>query len=296
MAARANWKGYLRLSLVSCPIALYPATSESEKVRFNQLNKNTGNRIRYTKVDAETGDEVDSEDIIKGYQVSKGNYVEITDEDLEAVAVESTRTIDIDQFVPREEIDDLYNIRPYFIAPEGKVGADAFVTIREAIAATGKVALGRLVLTTREHIIALEPRGKGLMGTLLRYPYEVRDEADYFDDIPNLKIEKEMLDLAKHIVQTKSGHFEPDKFEDRYETALREVINKKAKGEKIEAKAPERPSNVINLMDALKQSLAAERGEKTADAKPAAKKASKAAKAKKPASSKAAKKRRKAAA
>ena len=185
-AARANWKGYLRLSLVSCPIALYPATSESEKVRFNQLNKNTGNRIRYSKVDAETGDEVDSEDIIKGYQVSKGQYIEITDEDLEAVAVESTRTIDIDQFVPREEIDDLYNIRPYFIAPEGKVGADAFVTIREAIAATGKVALGRLVLTTREHMIALEPRGKGLMGTLLRYPYEVRDEADYFEDIPNI--------------------------------------------------------------------------------------------------------------
>src|SRR5829696_7470416 len=134
-AARANWKGYLRLSLVSCPIALYPATSESEKVRFNQLNKKTGNRIRYSKVDAETGEEVESEDIIKGYQVSKGHYVEITDEDLEAVAVESTRTIDIDQFVPREEIDDLYNIRPYFIAPEGKVGADAFVTIREAIAA-----------------------------------------------------------------------------------------------------------------------------------------------------------------
>ena len=232
-AARANWKGYLRLSLVSCPIALYPATSESEKVRFNQLNKNTGNRIRYSKVDAETGEEVDSEDIIKGYQVSKGQYIEITDEDLEAVAVESTRTIDIDQFVPREEIDDLYNIRPYFIAPEGKVGADAFVTIREAIAATGKVALGRLVLTTREHMIALEPRGKGLMGTLLRYPYEVRDEADYFEDIPNIKIEKEMLDLAKHIVQTKAGHFEPDKFEDRY---------KKAKGEKIEVSRPERPS------------------------------------------------------
>ena len=202
MAARANWKGYLRLSLVSCPIALYPATSESEKIRFNQINKNTGNRIRYTKVDADTGEEVDSEDIIKGYQVSKGHYIEITDEDLEAVAVESTRTIDIDQFVPREEIDDLYNIRPYFIAPEGKIGADAFVTIREAIAATGQVAVGRVVLTTREHMIALEPRGKGLMGTLLRYPYEVRNEGEYFDEIPNIKIEKEMLDLAKHIVKS----------------------------------------------------------------------------------------------
>ena len=294
MAARANWKGYLRLSLVSCPIALYPATSESEKIRFNQINKNTGNRIRYTKVDADTGEEVDSEDIIKGYQVSKGHYIEITDEDLEAVAVESTRTIDIDQFVPREEIDDLYNIRPYFIAPEGKIGADAFVTIREAIAATGQVAVGRVVLTTREHMIALEPRGKGLMGTLLRYPYEVRNEEEYFDEIPNIKIEKEMLDLAKHIVKSKSGHFEPDKFEDRYETAMREVINKKAKGEKIEPQRIERPSNVINLMDALKQSLAAERGEKVPASEPAAKKASNAAKAKKPAS-KAAKKRRKAA-
>ena len=293
MAARAR-TGRATFVFLSSPALsrFIPATSESEKVRFNQLNKNTGNRIRYVKVDAETGDEVDGEDIIKGYQVSKGHYIEITDEDLEAVAVESTRTIDIDQFVPREEIDDLYNIRPYFIAPEGKVGADAFVTIREAIAATGKVALGRLVLTTREHIIALEPRGKGLMGTLLRYPYEVRDEADYFEDIPNIKIEKEMLDLAKHIVQTKSGHFEPDKFEDRYETALREVINRKAKGEKIEAKRPERPSNVINLMDALKQSLAAERGEKAPASAHAGGKASKASKKRAPA--KAAKKVRKA--
>src|SRR5215216_1218629 len=155
-APRANGKGYLRLSLVSCPVAVYPATSESEKVRFNQ---HTGNRIKYLKVDASTGEEVDSDDIVKGYQVSKGRYLEITDEDLEAVSVESTRTIDIDQFVPREEIDDVYNIRPYYIAPEGKVGAEAFVTIREAIASTGKVALGRIVLSTREHVIMLEARG-----------------------------------------------------------------------------------------------------------------------------------------
>ena len=259
-APRANWKGYLRLSLVSCPVAVYPATSESEKVRFNQLNRNTGNRIKYLKVDASTGEEVDNDDIIKGYQVSKGRYIEITDEDLEAVSVESTRTIDIDQFVPREEINDLYNIRPYYIPPEGKVGAEAFVTIREAIASTGKVALGRIVLSTREHVIMLEARGKGLVGTLLRYPYEVREETDYFEDIPNIKIDKEMLDLAKHIVQTKSAHFDPDKFEDRYETAVREVIKKKAAGQKIEPKAPEKPSNVISLMDALKKSIAAEPG------------------------------------
>src|ERR687889_1552096 len=190
-APRANWKGYLRLSLVSCPVAVYPATSESEKVRFNQLNSKTGNRIKYVKVDAGTGEEVDNDDIVKGYQVSKGHYIEITDEDLEAVSVESTRTIDIDQFVPRDEIDDVYNIRPYYIAPEGKIGADAFVTIREAIAATGQVAVGRVVLTTREHMIALEPRGKGLMGTLLRYPYEVRDPKDFFGDIPDVQITKD---------------------------------------------------------------------------------------------------------
>jgi DNA end-binding protein Ku len=265
-APRANWKGYLRLSLVSCPVAVYPATSESEKVRFNQLNRNTGNRIKYLKVDAGTGEEVDNEDIIKGYQVSKGRYIEITDEDLDAVSVESTRTIDIDEFVPREEIDDLYNIRPYYIAPEGKVGAEAFVTIREAIASTGKVALGRIVLSTREHVIMLEARGKGLVGTLLRYPYEVREETEYFEDIPNIKIDKEMLDLAKHIVQTKSAHFDPDKFEDRYETAMREVIKKKAAGQKIEPKALEKPSNVISLMDALKKSIAAERGHGSDDA------------------------------
>jgi DNA end-binding protein Ku len=186
MAPRANWKGYLRLSLVSCPVALYPATTEAEKVRFNQINSKTGNRIRYKKVDAETGDEVDSEDIIKGYEVSKGQYLEITDEDLEAVEIDSSRTIDIERFVPRSEIDDLYNIRPYYIVPDGKIGTEAFVTIRDAIESTGMTAIGRLVLTTREHMIALDPRGKGLMGTLLRYPYEVRDESDYFDEIPNI--------------------------------------------------------------------------------------------------------------
>src|SRR5215211_958659 len=261
MAPRANWKGYLKLSLVSCPVALYPAATENEKVRFHQIHKQTGSRIRYRKVNEESGKEVEADDIIKGYEVSKGQYIELTPEELEAVSLESTRTIEIERFVPREEIDDLYNIRPYYIAPDGKVGLEAFVNIREAIKMTGKTAIGRLVLSTREHMIALDPRDNGIMGTLLRYPYEVRDEKDYFADIPNIKIDKEMLDLAKHIVETKSGHFEPEKFEDRYESALKELIKKKAAGEKIEA--PERPkeSNVINLMDALKRSLEVERGE-----------------------------------
>ena len=202
MAPRANWKGYLRLSLVSCPIALYPATSEREKVSFHQINSKTGHRVKMSRVDAQTGEPVEWGDIVKGYEVGKGQYIEVTDEELEAIAIESTRTIDIDQFVPKDEIDDLYNVRPYYIAPDGKVGADAFAVIRQTIEDMGKVALGRVVLTTREHVIALEPRGKGLMGTLLRYPYEVRDSKDYFEDIPDVRITQEMLDLARHIVES----------------------------------------------------------------------------------------------
>src|SRR5947208_4220563 len=194
MAPRANWKGYLRLSLVSCPIAMYPASSEREKVRFHQINSDTGNRVRLRRVDEETGDEVPYEKIVKGYEFGKGQYIIINDEELEAIALESTRTIDIDQFVPRSEIDDLYNIRPYYIAPEGKVGVDAFAVIRDVIGAMDRVALGRVVLTSREHVIALEPRGKGLMGTLLRYPYEIRDEKENFDDIPTGKVSEHMLE------------------------------------------------------------------------------------------------------
>jgi DNA end-binding protein Ku len=259
VAPRAYWKGYLRLSLVSCPIALYPATSEREKVSFNQINKTTGHRVRYRKVDAETGEEVPTEDIIKGYEVAKGEYVEITDEEMESVALESTKTIDIDEFVPRDEIDDLYNIRPYYIAPDGKVGQDAFVVIRNIIEQMKMVAIGRVVLTSREHVIAISARDKGLMGTLLRFPYEVRDPAEYFDDIPNVKLTKDMMDLARHIVETKSGHFEPEKFEDHYEHALKDLIEKKAKGEKIEVPKVEPTGKVINLMDALRRSVQAEK-------------------------------------
>ena len=269
MAPRAYWKGYLRLSLVSCPIALFPATSEREKVSFHQINRETGNRVRYRKVDAESGEEVPSDQIIKGYEVAKGEYLEITDEELEAIALESTKTIEIDEFVPRSEIDELYNIRPYYIAPDGRVGQDAFVVIRSIIEQMKMVAIGRVVLTSREHVMALEPRGKGLMGTLLRYPYEVRDEKEYFDDIPNIKVKKDMLDLAQHIVETKSGHFEPESFEDHYEAALRELIEKKSKGIKIEAPKRGEPAKVINLMDALRKSIRTEQasGKKPAKAK-----------------------------
>jgi len=262
MAPRANWKGFLRLSLVTCPVALYPATSDAEKISFNQINKNTGHRIRYVRVDAETGEEVANEDIIKGYPVDKETYLEVTKEELENIALESTRTIEIDEFVKREEIDPRYIIRPYYLTPDGKVGHDAFAVIRETIRSMDMVAVGRVVLTNREHIIALEPMEKGLMGTLLRYPYEVRPGAEYFDDIEDVKLTKDMLDLARHIVNSKSAHFEPEKFEDHYEAALIDLINKKRAGQAITPKARPTAGNVVNLMDALRASIGQEQAPK----------------------------------
>jgi len=259
MAPRANWKGYLRLSLVSCPIALYLASSLSEKVSFNRINRKTGNRLKQQNVDSETGDVVPREDTARGFEVAKGQYIIVEDQEIDAVQIESTRMIEIDQFVPRSEIDDRYIDSPYYLAPDGKVGQDAFAVIRDTIAKMNMVALGRVVLTRREHIIAIEARGRGLLGLTLRYPYEVRDEQPYFEDIPDLKLPKEMLDLATHIVQTKAGHFAPAQFEDRYENALIDLLKKKEAGEKIEP-AKEGPApQVVNLMDALRASIDAEK-------------------------------------
>jgi DNA end-binding protein Ku len=255
VAPRAYWKGYLKLSLVSCPISLFPATSEREKISFHQLNKATGNRIRYKKIDADTGDEVDSADIVKGYEVSKGEYIELEPDEIDAVAIDSKRIIDIEEFVPRTEIDELYLRDPYYIVPDGEVAQQAFAVIREAIRKEGMVALGKVVFTSREHIIALDARGKGMVGVTLRYPYEVRKEGDYFDAIEDEKIPKDMLDLAIHIVETKTGHFKPQQFKDEYEDALKDLLRKKQKGEKIERPKEHEPSNVINLMDALRQSV-----------------------------------------
>ncbi len=255
MAPRANWKGFLRLSLVTCPVALYPATSESEKISFNQLNRATGHRIKYLKIDADTGDEVPNEDIVKGYELEKGQYIEVSKEELEEIALESTRTIEIDEFVDRSDIDPRYLIRPYYLRPDGKVGHDAFAVIRETIRSLNKVAIGRVVLTNREHIIALEPMDKGLVGTLLRYPYEVRSEQEYFDEIQDVKVTKDMLDLAKHIVNQKAGRFEPEKFEDHYESALIDLINQKRAGKTITPTSKPAATNVVNLMEALRRSV-----------------------------------------
>jgi DNA end-binding protein Ku len=280
MAPRAYWKGYLKLSLVSCPIAIFPATSEREKISFHQINRKTGHRIKYQKVDAGTGDEVPADQIVKGYEVAKGEYVELEPEELEAVAIDSKRMIAIDQFVPREEIDDLYLNNPYYVVPDGEVGQQAYAVIREAIRKEGMVALGKVVFTSREHMIMLEARGKGLVGVTLRFPYEVRNEKDYFDDIADEKVPKDMLALATHIVETMKAHFQPEKFDDRYEDALKDLLDKKQHGKKIERPTERGPAKVINLMDALRRSL--ETGKRSAPKRPrAAKKAGRPARHKK---------------
>jgi Ku protein len=220
------------------------------------INKETGNRLKQQMVDAETGDIVEGEQKGRGYELQKGSYVEVEPEELDAVRIESNHSIDIDSFVPRQEIDRRYLNHPYYIAPDGKAALDAFAVIRDAMKDQDRVALARIVLTNREHVMAIEPLGKGLLGTTLRYPYELRDESDFFDDIRSPKISKDMVELAGHILDTKAAHFDPSKFKDDYETALKALVRRKAAGKPIKAAEPEqRPSNVINLMDALKASL-----------------------------------------
>jgi DNA end-binding protein Ku len=265
MAPRANWNGYLKLSLVSCPVSLYPASSTSEKVSFHRLNKQTGNRLKQLLVDSETEEPVSREDITRGYEAGKREYIEVEDEELEKIQIESTHTIDIDTFVPRGEIDDRYLNSPYYIVPNDKVGQEAFAVIRDAIEAKGMVALARVVLTRREHVIMLEPFGKGLLGMTLRYPYEVREASGYFDEIPDLKLPGEMRELAMHIVESKAGHFHPEKFVDHYEAALVSLLKAKQAGRVIEAPKQEAaPKRVVNLMDALRASLEGDKKKKPA--------------------------------
>jgi DNA end-binding protein Ku len=261
MAVRTYWKGSLKLSLVSCPVLLYPASTSVDKTRFHMINRETGNRLKQQMVDSETGDVVEADQKGRGYELKKGEYIELEKQELEAVQIESNHTIDIDSFVPKDEIDKRYLNHPYYIAPDGKAGADAFAVIRDAMKDQDRVALARIVLTNREHVIAIEPLGKGLLGTTLRYPYELRDEDEYFDDIKNPKISKDMIELASHILDTKAAHFDPSKFKDEYESALKTLVRRKAAGKpvRIEQHA-EKTGNVISLMDALKQNLKSNAG------------------------------------
>jgi DNA end-binding protein Ku len=333
MAPRAFWKGYLKLSLVSCPIALYPASTTSRRVSFHRINKTTGNRLTQQMVDpqlrgpaeqdgtdrgrdlgegelhGESGKEiavparvvpgthsalaneslrrddesgpgqierqtgspskhemvapvvsgaVDKANIGRGFEIGKGQYIEVTNEEIEQIRLESTHTIDIDSFVPGAEVDKRYLQTPYYIAPTDKIGQEPFAVIREAIRVANMAALGRVVLAGRERVILLEPFERGLLGTTLRYRYEVRDPAPYFEAISGIQIPDEMLNIAQHIVRTKSGHFDPQKFEDRYETALLGLLRDKQAGRQIEPVEVPRPQTVVNLMDALKKSLEAE--------------------------------------
>jgi DNA end-binding protein Ku len=260
MAPRPNWKGYLKLSLVSCSVALYTATSTASRIRFNIINRDTGNRVRNLVIDSETEEPVEQEDRIKGYQVEKGRYIMVEEEELDRVALESTHTIDIEAFVPRNEVDEIYLDETYYIAPNDKVAYEAFSVIREAMRKEDLVGIARVVLYRRERILMLQPRGRGLMATALRYRTEVRDEEDYFSDIPDIKVPGDMLDLAIHILKSKKTRFEPDKFEDRYENALVDLLKAKQAGKPLPKAAEAKPSNVINLMDALRRSVRAEQG------------------------------------
>jgi DNA end-binding protein Ku len=258
--ARPFWKGYLKLSLVSCPIALYTGTSSTERVSFRQINKKTGNRLRQQLVDEVTREPVEGADKGRGYEYSKGAYIQVDDDELDAVAIESNHTIEIDSFVPREQIDARYLDSPYYITPNDQVGQEAFAVIREAMRDKAMVALGRVVLARRERVIMVEPWDKGLMGTTLRYPYETRDVKEYFDDIPTVKVEPDMLKLAKHILQNKATDFDPSQFVDHFEEAVIEMLKQKEAGVAVSRKhAAPRPQNVVNLADALRRSIAQEK-------------------------------------
>jgi DNA end-binding protein Ku len=254
--SRPYWKGHLQLSLVSCPIALYTAASSGERVAFRQINKKTGNRLRQQLIDEETQKPVLSEDKGRGYEYAKGNYLAVEDEELDAIAIESSHTIDVDSFVPRAQIDERYLDSPYYIVPNDKVGQEAFAVIREAMRVKDMVALGRVVISKRERVVMLQPWGKGILAETLRYEYEVRDADDFFGDIPDIKIQKEMLDLAKHIVASKEGEFDASEFRDRYEAAVVEMLKKKQEGAPLpKQRLSSAPSNVIDLMQALKRSI-----------------------------------------
>jgi DNA end-binding protein Ku len=262
MASRPIWKGHLKLSLVSCAVVLYSATSASQRIRLHIINRKTGNRIHNEIVDAETGKPVPDEDQVKGYEIEKGRHVLLEDEDLDEVALESTHTVDIEAFVPRDEVDEIYLDGSYYLVPDGDVAAEAFSVIREAMHKENVAGLARVVLYRRERLLMLQPRGKGLMATVLRYRNEVRDEKQYFSDIPKEKIAPDMLKLATHIVETKMAHFDPDKFEDRYEQALSAMIKAKDKGQSPPKPPSPRGDNVIDLMDALRRSVRSGEGGK----------------------------------
>jgi DNA end-binding protein Ku len=258
MAPRSTWKGHLRLSLVSCPVRLYNAVSRSDKVSFNLLHKDTHNRIQMKPHDPELG-EVERDDLVKGYQYEKDQYVVFTDADFEKVQIESSNAIVIEKFVDAKDVDEIYYDSPYYLAPDGAVAEETFRVVQHAMREKKKVALSRIVLSSRERLIALSVRDKGLLVMTLRTADEVRDSEEFFEDIEEAEPEPEMLELAEKLIDQKSGKFDPSEFRDRYQDAVIEMVKAKAKGqEPVVAQAPER-GKVINLMDALRRSLGEEK-------------------------------------
>jgi DNA end-binding protein Ku len=273
MPARPTWQGHLKLSLVTCPVALYTATSSSERVSFHLINPDTNNRIRMIPTDPDTGP-IERSDLVKGYEVSRDEYVLMDDEDFDKVRLESTRTISIDQFVDETDIDPLYWNDPFYVVPDKGLGAEAFAVIREAMTKAGKIAIGTLVLRGRERQLALEVHGKGLVAYTLRAHDEVRQPEDYFDDIPDVKPDKDMVEIAARIIGQKEAAFDPTGFKDAYDKALKDIIAAKQKGDGVIAAPEPEDTNVIDLMEALRASLKGSGAAKKAPAKkPAAKKA-----------------------
>jgi DNA end-binding protein Ku len=277
MAYRPSWQGHLKLSLVTCPIALYTATSSGGDVHFNLINPKTNNRIKMITTDPDTGP-IDRSELVKGYEVSKGEYILLTDDEIKSVKLESTKTIDIERFVPSEEIDRIYWDNPYYLAPDGKLAQEAFGVIRTALEMSGQIALGRIVMATRERILALEPRGKGILAYTIRSAAEVRQPDEIFSGISDKAADPAMISIAQKIIEQQEGPFDPSQFVDRYEEALKALIEDKKKGHAPAKVAEPADTNVVDLMAALRASLAAK-------SKPAAKAASK-AKASKPATAK----------
>ena len=274
MATRPTWRGHLRLALVSCPVRLTPATTTSSNIRFHKLNKKTGNRLRQQMIDAETGKVVERDETIMGYEFEKGKYVKVEPEEIDALKIESSEIITIERVVALADVDPLFLENPYIVEPDDKSGLDIFATIREALKAKDVVGIGRLVLARREHPVMVEPRGKGFMLTTLHDPDEVRLPEEIFDDIKDVKVDKQNLQLAETLIERMEGEFDLKMFEDRYQAALKDMVEAKMKGKKITAPTEvERPSNVVNLFEALKASVAAEKGGGKATAKKAAPKA-----------------------
>lgn len=273
MAPRAIWKGVLKVAEVTCPVALYTAASTSERITFHMLNRKTGNRVHRLFIDEVTGKPVEKEDQVKGYDRGDGDYIVLEPDEIAEAVPESDKTLDVATFLPCDEIDDLFFDRPYYVTPSTLVAAEAFALIRDVMASREAAALARTVIFRRMRSILIRPHDAGMIATTLNFDYEVRPAESAFDDIPKLKIEGEMLELAEHIIRTKAGRFDPKAFEDRYENALAELVKAKIEGRKIKpVKRPE-PANVVNLLDALRQSAKTGQNGKSAD-KPAAKRKS----------------------